>query len=122
MARRLRLPPLLRHHPVLTTAFALALAATLYFGVNTVMRTIYWMDPAHHAQPLEPWMTPRYIAHSWLVDGRDLARHLGVPPRPDERPTLERIAAAQGVPVEEVIDRARAYLETHGSRKRPGDE
>ncbi|MFY0633214.1 MAG: hypothetical protein JXQ91_05345 [Vannielia sp.] len=108
---------LLRRHPILTAAFALALAATLFFGFRTVQRTLYWMDPAHQAQALEPWMTPRYIAHSWLVDGRELARHLGVPPDPKERPTLETIAQKRGVPLAQVISEAEAFLALHAKRQ-----
>ncbi|MBY6075177.1 hypothetical protein [Vannielia litorea] len=107
---------LLRRHPVLVTCFALALAATLFFGIRTVQRTLYWMDPAHQAQALEPWMTPRYIAHSWLLDGRELSEHLGVPPKPKERPTLETIAEKRGVPLEQVMDEARAFIEAHAKR------
>ncbi|MBS8227462.1 hypothetical protein [Vannielia litorea] len=107
---------LIRRHPVLTACFALAVAATLFFGYRTVARTLYWMDPAHQAQALEPWMTPRYIAHSWLVDGRELSEHLGVPPDPKERPTLETIAEKRGVPLAQVIEEAQAYLDAHAKR------
>lgn len=113
---------LIRRHPVLSTAFAIALAATLFFGVTTVQRTLYWMDPAHHAQALEPWMTPRYIAHSWLVDGPELAEHLGVPLDPKERPTLDSIAKKRGVPLATVIAEAEAYLALHAKRSADASE
>jgi len=111
-----RLGPTLRAHPVLSLAFAAAVAATLWFGVGFVRQTIYWSDPAHQAQPIEPWMTPRYIANSWLLDGRDLANALGVPPRPKERPTLSRIAEKRGVPLAQVMAEARAYIAAHAGR------
>ena len=60
----------LRSHPVMSLAFALALALVLFFATGFgPPRHSTWSDPAHQAQPLEGWMTPRYIANSWNVDG-----------------------------------------------------
>lgn len=114
------LPALARRHPLLALAFTLALGATIFFGARMVLKTLYWMDPAHQAQALEPWMTPRYIAHGWQVDARALARALGASPDPDERPTLETIAERRGVPLEQVIAEAQAFLATHAPGTAPG--
>ena len=37
----------LRRHPVLTTAFALALGLTLFFAGQFIARAVYWSNPAH---------------------------------------------------------------------------
>lgn len=103
----------LRSHPVMSLAFALALALVLFFATGFVRHAIYWSDPAHQAQPLEGWMTPRYIANSWNVDGPELAKHLGVSEAPKERPTLQDIADKRGVPLETIIAIAESYLTAH---------
>jgi len=49
----------------------LVLAASLIvagvFAARSIAFWAYWNDPAHRAQAIEPWMTPKYISHSWRV-------------------------------------------------------
>ncbi len=110
-----------RHHPLISLALALALALVLVFATGFVRHAIYWSDAAHQAQPIEGWMTPRYIANSWHVDGHALAQHLGITEHTDEhtgkRPTLQDIADNRGLPVEEIIAIAQDYLAAHTSAK-----
>ena len=40
----------LRRHPVLSLAFALALGLTLFFAGRFVAQAVYWSDPAHRNQ------------------------------------------------------------------------
>lgn len=102
--------PVIRRHPLLSAAFALALAATLFFAGLFVARTVYWMNPAHRDMQVEAWMTVGYIGRSWRLDPRALDEEAGLP-RPDGRPlTLQQIAEARGQPVEEIIAEVEAAI------------
>lgn len=106
-----------RHHPLVSLALALALALVLVFATGFVRHALYWSDPAHQAQPIEGWMTPRYISNSWQVDGRALAKHLGVTEHAKERPTLKDIADKRGMPIEAIILIAEDYLAKNAPAK-----
>lgn len=106
-----------RRHPILTTAFVLALALTLGFAGRFVAQVVYWSNPAHQNQQVQAWMTVGYIARSWQVEGPDLGLEAGLPP-PDGGPrTLTRIAADRGVPVAQII----AQVETAIARLQAQD-
>lgn len=106
-----RLRALWRHHRAAMLLFCAALAVTVFFVVRMAIFAVYWSDPSHRAQPPEPWMTPRYIAHSWGLDPGEVARGLGLPETiDDDRPTLEEIAEHRGVPVEQVIAEVREMI------------
>jgi hypothetical protein len=84
-------------------AFVLVVSATGLFAVRTVRRTIYWRF--HHDEPIRPWMTIGYIAHSYRVPPWVLRQALGLPSKtsgPDKRPIRE-IAREQNRSVDEVI-------------------
>ena len=95
--------------PVATTILALALMASLFFGVRSA---VFWYDRpplAERRQPVAAWMTPRYVARSWRVP-RDLVLDAIDAPRPlpGGPVSLAQLADLRGVPVEQVI----AELET----------
>jgi len=97
--------------PVLTTAFLLACAVTLFFAGRLVFFTAYWAT--HREMPVEPWMTVGYVARSWGLDPRELDAAAGLPvPEVKGRPqTLKEIAEDRGVPVEAVIAEVEAALD-----------
>lgn len=108
-----------RRHPVLSAAFALALAATLFFAGLFVNRVIYWSDPAHRDQRPEPWMTVGYIGHSWHLSAPEIDAEAGLD-RPKGQPmTLQDIANQRGVPVAQVIAEVEAALLRLKARKGP---
>lgn len=111
-----RIRTIARQHPVLSIVLACFILVMLVFAANLARKTIYWMDPAHQAQSIEPWMTPRYIAKSWEVDAPALAAHLGLDPSPGQRPTLEDIAKARGISVEQILAETEAYLAAQSGR------
>jgi len=82
-------------------AFALAVTLTGLFAVRTVRRAVYWHN--HRDEPIRPWMSIGYIAHSYRVPPYVLTEALGLPPKPDRRPIRE-IARQQNRPVKEVIE------------------
>jgi hypothetical protein len=104
-----------RTHPFALSGFVLAAAVTLFFLVHIVMRTVFWMDPAHHDMTPQPWMTVGFIARSWDLDPAEIDARAGLP-SPGEgngRPrTLIEIARQRGVPVEQVITEVEAVILT----------
>lgn len=94
-------------------AFFVALSLTLFFGGRIVLRAVYWANPEHHRQDPAPWMTPGYLARSWHLPNAAVDGALGLDAQGvtgPGRPTLERIAAARGVPVETLIEDLRKAL------------
>lgn len=89
--------------PVLTSAFLLACAVTLFFTGRLAVYTVYWAS--HREIPVQGWMTVGYVARSWGLDGREIDARAGLPlPGVKGRPQpLSEIAAERGVPVSEVI-------------------
>jgi hypothetical protein len=84
-------------------AFVLVVSFTGIFAVRTVRRAIYWHY--HQDEPIRPWMSLGYIAHSYSVPPWVLHQALGLPPkpgRPDRRP-IRDIAREQNRSVDEVI-------------------
>ena len=84
-------------------AFVLVVSATGLFAVRTVRRAIYWHY--HQDEPIRPWMSIGYIAHSYNVPPWVLRQALGLPPKPngpDRRP-IRQIAREQNRSVAEVI-------------------
>jgi hypothetical protein len=101
-----------RKRPMLVSAFLLAVALTLFFGVRLVRHTLYWADPAHHNEAIQPWMTVGYIAKSWHLDGPeiDALAHLPGPKDYGHPPPLSEIAKDRGVPVAKVIKEVEAAI------------
>mgnify|MGYP003647934471 CR=1 FL=1 len=82
----------------LTLSFLLTLALALVFIIRAGVFVVYWQ---HHAdEPIEGWMTIRYVARSYRVDPRIVHDAIHLPMTgPDRRP-LVKIAREQGRPVE----------------------
>lgn len=96
------------HHRAVLLLFLAGLAVSLFFLVRLTVFSLYWADPAHRHQAPAPWMTPGYIAHSWEIDPKALTAALGV--EPGSRPTLQDIARARGVAVDDVLREVEALL------------
>lgn len=92
-----------RLRPVLTSAFLLACAVTLFFVGRFVFQAVYWSS--HQDVPIRPWMTVGYIARSYDLDPRELDRLAGLPlPAVKGHPQpLREIAKDRGVPVDDII-------------------
>lgn len=106
----LRLWQLWRARPVLTSAFLLACAVTLFFAGFTVYRAVYWAN--HREEPVSAWMTVGYIGRSWGLDPREIDAVAGLP-LPVERGhpmTLAEIARDRGVPVTNIIAEVEAAI------------
>ena len=85
---------------IVLIAFALCLAVTVIFA----MRAFHRRPHPKVDEPIRPWMSVPYVAHSYHVPPHVLFEAIKVPSEhpPDRRP-IGRIAREQNRPVQEVI-------------------
>lgn len=105
--------------PVLTLALLAALVLSAFFAVRLTIGAFYWGDPAHMDQPIEGWMSPRFVAHSWDVPPELVAETLALPrDGSGRRITLEKLAAERGVPLGALIAELEAAIAAHRGAQR----
>ena len=93
--------------PIASAVFAVALIASVFFGVRTAVLSDTHPWIAASDRPVAAWMTPRFIARSKDVplDMILEALALELEPGHDGRPpTLGSLAETRGVPVQDLID------------------
>ena len=100
-------------HPLLTSAFLLAVAIFFFFSLRLIVFTIYWSDPANRDQPIEGWMTPRYVIESWHLTPEVMQDALGRPSLPGRRMTMAEIAAELGISLAELSARIEDAARIH---------
>lgn len=118
-----RIKYLWARHRLVVIAFLSVLVIIGYFAIKTFSAMIYWQDPAHKNQDIEPWMTPRYVSLSYRLPpeilGTVLFLEKGAPPR---RISIGKIAAENNLTIEELqarIDEAAAAWWAELARKKP---
>mgnify|MGYP006440837923 CR=1 FL=1 len=104
-----------RRHRFLFLAFITALVVTLFFAARLLVATVYWADPDHHDQPLEGWMTPRYVAHSYDLPSGMVHDILGLETTDGERRTLAEIVKTSDLTIEEIQQRVDEARRSSGS-------
>ena len=82
------------------------------FAVRLVAFWIYWADPAHRQQVIEPWMTPGYVTHSWGVPPDVAAEALGLARGPGGHRPLADIAEERGVSFDALAQELQAAIDT----------
>ena len=99
-----------RTRPILTLAFLIACAVTLFFSGRFVVTAIYWAN--HQEEPIRPWMTVGYIAKSWnqTPPQIDQAGNLPGPKVKGHPQPLSEIARDRGIPVEQLIAEIEAVV------------
>ena len=85
---------------ILCVAFCVALAGTFMFALNAGRhaRRLRWEN-----EPIRPWMSVPFIAHTHHVPAAALFRAIGIEPHPHDRRPLRSIAKEQHRPVDEII-------------------
>lgn len=111
-----------RQRPLLVSAFVLTTALTLFFGIRFIAQAVYWANPAHHQQAIEPWMTAGYIGKSWDLDPRALDAQAGLPlPQEKGRPQpLSEIAQDRGIPVADLIAQVEKAVQELKAKEKAG--
>lgn len=77
--------------------------ATVFFTVRGVVQFVYWSDPAHRDQSLEPWMPIGFVARSYGVEREALATALELSPDSDRRLSLKDLAEMRGKDFEGMV-------------------
>ncbi|WP_321338217.1 hypothetical protein [uncultured Cohaesibacter sp.] len=96
-----------KEQPIALSIFVVAVVLLVFFGIRFVDRFIYFHDPAHRNQALEPWMTPRYVGMSYklprdvIFDVMDLENTEG------RRVKVGKIADRMGISLAELERRVR---------------
>lgn len=99
-----------QNHRLLFIAFTFACAVSFFFAIRSVVFLVYWADPAHRNQPLQGWMTPRYVAHSYDLPPEIIAEFLDQTAPEDARPTLDRLARERGISTHALIDELAKFI------------
>jgi hypothetical protein len=86
---------------LLVGLFLVALFATGLFGFRAIRRAVYWSN--HKDEQIKPWMSVRYVAHSYRVPPPVLFHALGLEPTPRDKRPLRVVAREQNRPVEALI-------------------
>lgn len=82
----------------LALSFLLTLTLALFFIIRAGVFFVYWQN--HADEPVEGWMTVRYIARSYRVDPKIVHDAIGLPKTgPDRRPLI-KIARETGQPLD----------------------
>jgi hypothetical protein len=102
-----RPPPIL----ILLVAFCVAIAGTFIFAFRAGRhaRRLHQED-----EPIRPWMSVPFIAHTHHVPSAALFQALGLEPQPHDRRPLQRIAREQHRPVEDVVQDLQRALASAG--------
>lgn len=94
-------------------AFALALLVTLLLGGRTIYKVVYWSDPGHRDQAIEPWMTPRYIVQSYDLPSEVMKTVLQSSSSDWRGESLDDIARARGMSTDALIRDIYFAIEVH---------
>lgn len=92
-------------------SFIIAAGLTAFFIIRAAFFAFVWMDPDRGIHPIEPWMTPRFIARTYNIPRPDMQAILDLDPDDTPRQPLESLAEAHGVAVEDWINEFNAYLD-----------
>ncbi len=92
----------------LLAGFLLALLLALGFAGNAIRTALRVSE-----QPVqvEPWMTPGLVAHTYGLDPEALAAALGVVPGSAKGMTIEEIANARGLAVDDLVAAVQLAIE-----------
>lgn len=111
-----RLRQIWTHHRGPALVFLAASLITLYFSAKFLTSMIYWMDPEHSDQALEPWMTPRYVAKSYAVPPQVVREALALPDPDKEksgRVRLGKLAEQQDTTIDALQERVESAVAAH---------
>src|SRR5438045_5626920 len=81
--------------------FLVAVVVTSLLMVRAVRRAVYWRF--HRDEPVRPWMSVPYVAHSYHVPPQVLYEALGIPHPPHDHRPIKEIAEEQNRSLDEVI-------------------
>ena len=93
---------------LLLLSFLVSVGVMIFFGARAYRKAVYWQE--HRDEPLRPWMSIGYVAHSYHVPPPELFRALGLPDRPPDRRPIGSIASSQNRTSEDVMIELQAAI------------
>lgn len=101
---------------LLIAGFSLAIGVTFFFGYRAgrTARHIRWQN-----EPIRPWMSVPFIAHTRHVREEVLFQAIRVPANPHDHRPIRDIARAEKTPVAELIRSLQSAAERAGAEARP---
>jgi hypothetical protein len=93
-------------HRVLTLVAVAALAFVAWETYGFVSELIYFAQAEHIRQPLELWMSPRYVAKSWDLPREVILEVMDLQPD-NAQPTLRHVIEHLGITLPELEERVR---------------
>ncbi len=104
----------LRNNGWLALALVVVLALGTYFAIGAFDHARKW-DPERPAV-VQPWMTNRFIAHSWQLPPEVMDDDLNLPRTRGGPMSLQAIADERGIPVEGLIEQVEEAIKAHQER------
>jgi hypothetical protein len=101
---------------LLVLGFCLALAFTFFFGYRAgrTARRSFHEKAGWQNEPIRPWMSVPFVAHTYHTREKVLFEAIHVPPDPRDRRPIRTIARAKNVPVAELIRELEEAIATAG--------
>ncbi len=105
--------------PIATLILVLAVTATGFFTVRSVIFTRHWKDRPQGQLVIEGWMTPGFVAHAWHVPPQVLFDALNAPRHPTHPLNLDELAVEKGMTTEALIAELQLVLQAYDAEHRP---
>ena len=102
-----------KEHPLALGAFLAAMALIVFFGIRFALGFVYFQDPSHRDEELEPWMTPKYVAMSYRLPREIIREVFQLEGLEGRRVTLEDITEQTGISIDEYQRRVWAAKATY---------
>lgn len=99
-----------------------SVVALLFFSSGFIANLIYFADPRHQNQPLEAWMTPKYVVMSYDLPPKYVDDVMGLRPKIDKRKPLKDVLEDLDITIEELqikVDAAQAEHRASLEKKKP---
>lgn len=106
-----------KEQPLALSAFVIALGFLLFFGVRFLVGFVYFHDPAHRNQALEPWMTPKYVAMSYRLPPEVMREVMQLDRFEGRRVTVVDVADRLGITLDELEQRVRNAKKIHKQKE-----
>lgn len=111
------LTKLWRTHRWLTVSFLLTLTLALVFTIRAGVFLVYWQH--HEDEPVEGWMTIRYVAKSYRVPPKLLHDAIGLPHTGRDHRPLIKIARERNQPLDTLTAQIIEAIEAERSQPAP---
>jgi hypothetical protein len=100
-----------RRHPVAGVLFLALAGAFLVLTLRALVMALVWAASSPDPDaPIAGWMTPRYVVRLRDVPPDAMRRILDLPAGEGTRVTLEQLAAARGVPLDQFLAELEAAI------------